>query len=394
VVRVSDVAELAVVSPVFPAAPGEAVQRDLFATDSTRISGAFNIAATIWRANSLVHAAQPAATLPRVEVRWDTTYVGGTFFDWDQKVAYINGRRREDSDEFDDHVVAHEYGHFLMASLSREGSPGGDHSVGEQLDPRLAWSEGWADFFSAVTNANPDYIDTGMVHGKAIVLVRTNIELDVHPRERPGIWSEHSVGSALWDWYDDAAESSDSVALGFNPMWAVFAGRLRDQPDPYLLDFVDGLSAGGVEARHIRQVLAARGIRYPDPEIRFRESLRPGVTVTGTLDSRTSRRSNLWGSSAHYAFSLAEPREVTLSMKIVDARNPARADLDLYLFDDKGTLVASSDAVNGVGDGERIVRRLPPGYYRAEVRSWSSAEDSHLSEAHAHQGTYRLVMRY
>ena len=58
-------------------------------------------------------------------------------------------------------MIAHEYGHFLMASFSRESSPGGNHSFGEQLDPRLAWSEGWGNFFGAATTGSAHYIDTG-----------------------------------------------------------------------------------------------------------------------------------------------------------------------------------------------------------------------------------------
>jgi hypothetical protein len=394
VVRVSDRAELAVTSPVISVAPGQTVARDLFATDSSRIAGAFNIVSVIHRANARVRAAQPSAALPRVEVRWDTLYVGGTNFDWEDKVAFINGRRREDSDEFDDSVIAHEYGHFLMASFSREDSPGGDHSVSELLDPRLAWSEGWADFFSGVTTGSPHYVDTGATRGRQMVLVHTDLEQDVLPRERPGIWSEHSVSSALWDWYDDAAEPADSVALGFAPLWTVLSGPLRKEPDVYLLDFVDGLSRGGVQPRVLQQVLGARRIAYPAAQVRFPEALRNGAPATGAVDSRTTRRSNLWTSSAHYWFSLAESRSVTLSLKIVDARTPTRADLDLYLFDAKGTQVAASDAVNGVGDEEEITRRLAAGYYRVEVRSWSSPDDSRLTDSHAHQGTYRLVLRY
>jgi hypothetical protein len=392
VVRTGDRSEYALVTPVTTVTPGQSVQRDLFATDDTRMSGPFNIAVTLARANAVIRAAQPSAALPRVEVRWDTLYVGGTYFDFDDKVAFINGRRSQDSDEFDDHVVAHEYGHFLMASFSREDSPGGDHGVGEQLDPRLAWSEGWADFFSGVTTGDPIYIDTGALRGRQRVLVTTDLELNVHPSDRPGIWSEHSVGSALWDWYDDRSEPGDSVALGFTPMWTAFTGPLRKDPDAYLLDFADALSRSGATPRAITQVLGARRISYGSG--RFPHMLQSGITVTGSVDSRSTRRSNLWRSSAHYGFILTEPRLVSIHMKIVSSRSPTRADLDLVLFDGKGEAVARSDATNGVGDEERISRRLLPGYYRVEVRSWSAPDDSRLADANAHEGSFSLSVRF
>jgi hypothetical protein len=394
VIRASDRAEYAVTSPVLRLAPGREVRQDLLATDSTRIAGPFNIATTIWRANQLIRSVQPAAVLPPVRIRWDTTYVGGTYFDYEDSTAFINGKRSEDSDEYDDHVILHEYGHFLMASFSREDSPGGDHGVGEELDPRLAWSEGWADFFSGAVTGSPRYLDSGATRGRQRILVTSDLEQDIHPRDRPGIWSEHSVGSALWDWYDTAAEPADSVSLGFAPMWTAFSGPLRKEPDAYLLDFVAALSRAGVPARSLSQVLGRRGISYPQPQHVFPQHVESGAPVVGTVDSRASRRSNMWRSSAHYWFALPTAREVNLSLKITGSRTPRHADLDLYLFDQKGERVAYSDDTNGVDDGEDIAQRLPAGYYRVEVRSWSGGEGSRLGDGNANQGTFRLVVRY
>lgn len=394
VVSASERGVYALTSPELRLEPGRSAAHDFLATDAGRVSGPFNIAHVIARANAVIRSAQPAVAIPAVEVRWDTAYADGTFFRFSEKVAYINGRRGEDSDEFDDHVIVHEYGHFIMASFSREDSPGGDHGPGELLDPRLAWSEGWADFFSAVVTGDPVYLDSGVEEGRQTVLVETDLEQNVAEGDRPGIWSEQSVGSALWDLYDAAAEPGDSVALGFGPLWAAFSGGLRKEPEPYLLTFFDALARGGVPSRELRQVLAARRISYPEVGDRFAGALRPGIEVEGEVDSRTTRRSNLLRSSAHYSFVVAQPRQVTLTMKITAARNPGRADLDLFLFDGKGKLVARSDATNGVGDGEHIVQRLTPGYYRAEVRSWSGGADSRLGDGNAHQGRYRLIVQY
>lgn len=396
VVRVRDRAEFAMVTEPAPAGRERTVVNDLLAADADRIAGAFNIAATIARANALVHAAQPGARLPRVEIRWDTSYVGGTFFRESDAVAFINGRRGQDSDEYDDHVIAHEYGHFLMAAFSRESSPGGDHGFGERLDPRLAWSEGWGNFFSGAATGSPRYIDTGIVRGRQGVLLTVDLETDVPPGDRPGIWSEHSVGSLLWDWFDDGEEAGDSVALGFTPLWRGLV-ELGQEPDVYLLRFANVLARATREPR-LADGLAARSIAYaletppaPDP---FPEPLPRGTSVTGSVDSRTSRRSNVWGASRHYWFRLDREGPVSLRMKIVSARSPESADLDLILFDAAGEAVDRSDAVNGVGDAEQIARTLPAGYYRVEVRSWSNPRDSRLGSGNAHQGTFSLLARY
>lgn len=398
VVRAGDRAEFSIVSEPFAAGRARTVQRDLLATDSSRVAGAFNIAATIYRANSLVRSARPDVQLPRVEIRWDTIYMGGTFFREREGVAYINGRRGRDSDEYDDHVIAHEYGHFLMANFSRESSPGGSHGFGERLDPRLAWSEGWGNFFGAATTGSAHYIDTGMARGRPVVLVQMDLEDDVPTGDRPGIWSEHSVAGVLWDWFDDTAEEGDSVGLGFVPLWNAFA-QLSKESDVYLLRFANVLAAATKQNRLLGAGLAARGIAYPPGENPpapepFPGPLPSGTPVDGTVDSRSTRRSNLWGSSAHYWFVVPEAGQVSITMKIVEARDTAHADLDLYLFDAAGDPVAHANEVNGVGDTERISRQLEPGYYRVEVRSWSNSSGARLSDRSAHQGTFTLLARY
>lgn len=54
-----------------------------------------------------------------------------------------------DTDHFDDSVILHEYAHFLEDKYSNAQSPGGSHSGNFIIDPRLAWSEGFANFFQA-----------------------------------------------------------------------------------------------------------------------------------------------------------------------------------------------------------------------------------------------------
>jgi hypothetical protein len=51
-----------------------------------------------------------------------------------------------DTDHFDDSVIIHEYGHFLEDVYGNSTSPGGSHNGNFIIDPRLAWSEGWANF--------------------------------------------------------------------------------------------------------------------------------------------------------------------------------------------------------------------------------------------------------
>lgn len=70
-----------------------------------------------------------------------------------------------DMDHFDNSVIIHEYGHFIEDHFGNPDSPGGGHDGESVIDPRLAWGEGWADFFQAAvlfpnTGMRPVYRDT------------------------------------------------------------------------------------------------------------------------------------------------------------------------------------------------------------------------------------------
>jgi len=64
--------------------------------------------------------------------------------------VYVYSSVGSDTDEFDDDVLYHEFGHYFAHALSRDDSYGGCHLLSSKdLDLRLAWSEGWGDFFPA-----------------------------------------------------------------------------------------------------------------------------------------------------------------------------------------------------------------------------------------------------
>ncbi len=82
---------------------------------------------------------------------------------------YINGGKlgivsTEDTDHFDDSVIIHELGHHIENVCGTMESPGGSHSGASRIDPRLAWSEGWGNFFAAhilknkMSDINPELI--------------------------------------------------------------------------------------------------------------------------------------------------------------------------------------------------------------------------------------------
>ena len=122
------------------------------------VSGAFNITDVYTLGAEFVHTLNTTYP-PKLTVYWQpgnaspTAYcaVGNTNTYVCPRGAGIyvyNDNAQGDTDEYDDDVLWHEYGHFVAANFFRDDSPGGCHLLtSDDLDLRLAWSEGWGDFF-------------------------------------------------------------------------------------------------------------------------------------------------------------------------------------------------------------------------------------------------------
>lgn len=83
----------------------------------------------------------------------DTGAIGTTFWSNGSSTIYVLGDEDADTDEYDEHILTHEWGHYLMDRVSRDDSLGGSHSGGAALDARVAWSEGWSSALGAFLNA-------------------------------------------------------------------------------------------------------------------------------------------------------------------------------------------------------------------------------------------------
>ena len=84
----------------------------------------------------------------------------GSYFDpASREMAFLGSS--QDPDEFDDAVILHEFGHYSMDAISKDHSEGGPHSITDNnLDLRLAWSEGLATWISCAIRDNDEYIDS------------------------------------------------------------------------------------------------------------------------------------------------------------------------------------------------------------------------------------------
>lgn len=214
---------------------------------------AFNILDKVLSANEFLIAETASCTnifsgcvpftgAPLVKIYWDKGVNPGEYFSAGPISFYIPGERElyilggesgdvnsSDCDHFDTSIILHEYGHFIEDVYSDTDSPGGSHSGNTILDARLAWGEGWANFFQAAVTNNPIYRDTsGNLSGTATILFNENLETpgnDIPSTTGEGNFREFSVTRLLWDALDAVNEgvNVDQVDTSFAELWNVFA---------------------------------------------------------------------------------------------------------------------------------------------------------------------------
>lgn len=345
-----------------------------------RASGPFAILDTIYKSIQTVRAVEPEANFPPLYVDWGAQTEGTFFTVGNGQHIGLLSNLAEDTDEFDEHVVAHEFGHYLDYNFSRLDSIGGSHSINDNLDPRVAFSEGFGYFFAGVVLNDPvardSFVDNG-VHRSF------GFNMEINPGTASACWcSEASVWSLLWDLYDAAPDINDNVALGFEPIWRVMTGAQRSTPAfATIFPFIEALKiARPSEALAINQLVAAQNINaaginaFATAEtnapaaglLPLYTAITPGQTVVlGTTN--LFGRYNKLGNRRYLRYVATSSGMVHV---IVSTSNPdPAADPDFRVYR-AGTLVA-------------IAEQGPPDFLQPEVRSFSvQAGQTYLIDAY------------
>lgn len=246
--------------------------RDLHATHgwngttyvtAQRTAAPFAILDSMYGATLALRAARPAVSLPALKVNWspkNTTdpngavkdgFLGSSYFDYADNQIYVVGKSGDDTDEYDRHVIVHEWAHFFEANASRADSLGGEHGTGDVLDPRGAFGEGWGNAASALLTGDPLYVDSFFDQG-AIGTWGFDLETDSTPTDdpTPNAFSESSVMRFLYDAADSTNEGFDGLSLGLGPLVDAFMGSHRTtNAFTTIASFITSLKAvGGVRA--------------------------------------------------------------------------------------------------------------------------------------------------
>lgn len=241
---------------------------------STRASAPFSILYPIYDTIQQFAAADPDVAFPALEFRWSannrpasgdlTTGDIGTSF-YNGEAVYILGAADNDTDEFDHHIIVHEWGHYFENKLSRSDSIGGPHGSGDVLDPRVAMGEGFGNALSGISLNDPIYRDTsgaGQASGFSF-----NLESNV--AANPGWYNEGSVQSVLYDLFDAADDGADTISLGIGPIYNAFVSQDYRNTPFYTTIFaylhrIETDNASSASA--IRAIATERGINGTGPD--------------------------------------------------------------------------------------------------------------------------------
>jgi hypothetical protein len=356
-----------------PYAPSSAPQ-ELILPDRGRLSGPFNILALMCKANQVLSQIEPGLPLadrPPV-VYWSPT---SDRFVVTESAIFLVGRRDTDSDEFDDSVILVWYAEYLLGRFSPVSGPKGPAYLGERVDPRQAWVEGWKGFFAQAVLDSPILIDTNGTNGSNAVAI--DLDQDQLDGDVPGYWSAWDVTSALWDMYAKGGADGPHMGLGLGPIWRVMREYFPQQVFPYLITLADGLiQQDPSREAGVTEILERRGIPYhfgrvPPVPVPFPRLIASGVPVSGRVDSRTSRETNVIGAADYYLVRKEGPDPLRVQLTLTGEAHPGEGRLVLRLLTASGDLIKGAQLwLLGAGDRSEMTVPLPPGRYVIAVRSY------------------------
>jgi hypothetical protein len=332
----------------------------------TRASAPFAILDTVYQAVQTILGVAPTTNFPMLVLDWATSNPGGeTFFTStdanNQPLQHIvlSADVTEDTDEFDQHVIAHEFGHYIEFNFSRADNIGGAHGLGDKLDIRVAFGEGFGYAFAAIVLNDPVARDTffsqtqfaNCAAGNGGFFCTSTFNVETNPSTSPpgtpsgnyGCWcSESSVWSILWDLYDSNADANDNVALGFQPMWNVLINEQKTtHAFTSIFSFITALKAANpASAAAINTLVAAQNIdatnvdAFGTGETHFPSTvpaiaalpLYTSITVGGgpvvLRNVNDAGTYNTLGNHRYLRFTLLSARTITISLSSSNAANP------------------------------------------------------------------------
>lgn len=255
-----------------PTAPGQPflVDVDVRKADG---AGALNIF-EVGLASALYTYGKSGRSPPALIIKWEagrSPPLGNTSYYQSGVGIFVNGDAQKPR-EYNDVVIAHEYGHFVLDTYSTDDSPGGDHGPWTRDGPPLAWSEGWATFFAAASQRRSSYIainSSGPGVSFSIETLPPGVPTGNAGSVLSGNVSEAVVSAVLYDLFDATNEDKDDLSGKNAAIWTVLTSYLKAGNAKFtergaagrdLVDFLDGWSCLGFGDRGADDAHGLRGV--------------------------------------------------------------------------------------------------------------------------------------
>jgi hypothetical protein len=346
-----------------------------------RAAAPFAILDTILKTTERFQAVDPDVDFPELDVLWSGSNrpVSGSIAAGEigtssytvlngRPTIFILGDLASDTDEFDQHVISHEFGHYFESQLGRTDSIGGSHSLSSRLDQRVAFSEGWGNALSGII-IGPVYRDTFNNSNQDF-----GFDMESNNYALSGWYTSASVQSVLYDVMDNASDGPDTISDGLGAVYRTFIGQgFKDVPVSIsIFAFSEYLRAElGADAPSLDQLLLNQNINGSgvagtgetnDGGIAGTLPLFKDISVGGgpqlfcSVDD--AGEYNRLGNRTFFVFTL--PALTTVDITMTATTSPPQTDPDfvLYRLGEFVTVAQSATA-----DIETLQRTLEAGTY-------------------------------
>lgn len=358
---------------------------------NTRASAPFAVLDSVYDIVQKVIAADANFVFASLNLNWSvnnvaasgdktTGNIGTSHFDGTE--IYLLGKANNDTDEFDDHVVIHEWGHYFEGFHSRSDSIGGQHGGGDKLDMRVAFGEGFGNAWSGIITDDPFYRDSyGSNSANGF-----SINVETNAAESPGWASESNVQGILYDLYDSGSEAGDGVALGMAPILATLVNEEKNTTAATsIFSFIQGLKShvNAGEQTSIDSILNARAItatgldEFGSSEVNnggnskvlpVYFTLTPGSSVSNVCSIPTYGQYNKLGVHRFIKFTISSTANRTVSVPAL----AADSDVDFVVYRNGVDLSGNAGATNGNNQGESWTANLQPGVYVIDIYEYNN----------------------
>ena len=198
----------------------------------TRAAAPLAILDQVYTGMQSILAERPSEVFPPLDMFWsvnntltsplniDLGELTASFYSTGIDSLFLLGDANVDTEEFDDHVTMHEWGHYFEDNFSRSDSIGGPHTIGQSLDARLAFGEGFATALAAIVLKEQQYCDTSA----PITSAGFGLSTESENRGDQGWMNEMSVATFIYDLWDTDVDGTDNSSIGFGPILDTIIG--------------------------------------------------------------------------------------------------------------------------------------------------------------------------